>query len=145
MGDGKKKRVDFLGCMTIINIKTGQPVILNLGKKMQIKLLAVYPFNKQDSKLLGYAHVQLDHTLKIMMNIFKNQNGALFLKFPSQKMGEAYIPHIEFINLNVERDITAVLIEDVGKKLNGSSRPAPSVHATTEFVTSGTSNEEFPF
>ncbi len=133
--------------MPIINFKTGQPVILNLGKLMQIRLIAVYPaqMNKPDSKLLGYAHVQLDHALKIMMNIFKNQNGALFLKFPSQKIGDTYMANIEFINLNVERDITAVLIEEISKKMNGARPTSPSVHAQTEFVASGTSNEDFPF
>ena len=135
--------------MPIISFKTGQPVILNLGKLMQIRLIAVHPaqMNKPDSKLLGYAHVQLDHALKVMMNIFKNQNGALFLKFPSQKINDAYVPNIEFINLNVERDITAVLIEEISKKMSNYQAPPVSkpTFVQTEFVASGTSNEDFPF
>lgn len=137
--------------MPIINIKTGKPVILNLGKSMQIKLLAVYPAqntNKPESKLLGHALVQLDFAMTILMNIFKNQNGALFLKFPAQKIADAFVPHVQFINLNLERDITTALVEEISKKM-GKPKDLPAqakpTFAQTDFVSSGTSNEDFPF
>ncbi len=104
---------------------------------MHIKLLDVVPFHKPDSKLLGYAWVQLSDKMRVMLNIFKNNNGHIFLKFPSTKIVDQYKPHIEFINLNIERDISTVVGEEVGKKLNHQN-PQPQMHPT------GT-QEEFPF
>ncbi len=137
--------------MAIINIRTGKPAILNLGKLMQMKLLAVYPAhtNKPDSKLLGHALVQLDFAMTLLMNIFKNQNGALFLKFPSQKVGDSFVPHVQFINLNLERDITSVLMEEISKKMGVHHAPSQPFSdfkpkpIQTDFVSSGT--EDFPF
>ena len=123
--------------MPIIQLSTGKRLTLNLGRLMHIKLLDVYTSDRSDSKLLGHALVQLSDKMKVLMNIFKNKDGHVFVKFPASKIGDQYKPHLEFINLNVERDINTAIGEDVSKKLNhgmGSSKPNPSA-----------SNDEFPF
>ena len=121
----------------MINSRTGKTVSLTIGKLMFIKLLDVYVSNKGDSKFLGYALVQLSDRMRIYMNIFKNQQGHLFLKFPNVKVGEEYKSTIEFINLNLERDISNTLSDDVAKRLH-------SGHPTSGYSSVNAPNE-FPF
>ncbi len=104
---------------------------------MQIKLLDVHRSDKPDSKLLGYALVQLSDKLKILMNVFRNKDGHIFVKFPASKIGEQYKPHIEFINLNLERDITAVVGEEVSKRFSQPGHSSPS--------SGSVSSNDFPF
>lgn len=123
--------------MPIIRLSTGKRLTLNLGNLMHIKLLDVYVSDRMDSKLLGHALVQLSDKMKVLMNIFKNKDGHVFVKFPASKIGEQYKPHVEFINLNVERDINTAIGEDVSKKLSHGSVSMQSMPSS--------STNEFPF
>lgn len=88
-------------------------VRLNKEVNMHIKLLSTHHSDKPNSKLLGYAIVQVSDRYKIIMNVFRSDKGHTFLKFPTTKIGEEYRPNIEFINMGMERDITAVVGEEV--------------------------------
>lgn len=116
-------------------------ITLKTGQMMHIKLLDIYFTERIQSKILGYALVQLSDKMKILMNVFKSDKGHIFLKMPSQKIGEEYKPCIEFINHNIERDITAAIGEEISRKFNTPS--AGYVHPLAQPPLRDT--QEFPF
>lgn len=109
--------------------------------RMLIKLLDVYFAERSDSKLLGHALVQLSDRMKVLMNVFKNKDGHAFVKFPASKIGDQYRPHIEFININLERDISAVIGDEVSKRFNNGPLPVSASYQKNTTFDSG----ECPF